>query len=77
MDEMNKEGGRCGCFHHKIVPATVLLFGLMFLVHNAFGWLSEGFVMVAWPILVVVAGVFKFGNCKCCPGGACGPGGCC
>ena len=78
---MNKEGGRCKCFHHKVAAWSVFLIGLMFLLHNAFGWLSEGFVMVAWPLLLTVAGCVwvcsKAGMCKCCDGGSCGDGRCC
>ena len=57
----------CSCHHHKAIPGLVILFGLVFLL-GAFGTLSAQTVMVAWPVLVIIGGVFKLmeGNCKCC-----------
>lgn len=60
-------GPKCPCPHHKVVPGLVVLFGLLFLLH-AYGTFSNQFVMVAWPVLVIVAGLMKMstGMCKCC-----------
>jgi len=57
--------GACGCAHHKAFPVLVVLFGLTFLLH-ALGYLTEGFVAVTWPVLVLAAGALKLGRCKCC-----------
>jgi len=65
---MNKDSANvCGCFHHKMWALLVIVFGLLFL-GEAFGWWSSQFVMVGWPIVVVVAGLFKLmeNKCKCC-----------
>lgn len=58
---------KCACTHHKIVPLLVILFGLDFLA-AAMGWVSDSFLAVSWPILVVAGGVMKIsrGMCKCC-----------
>ena len=65
MDNMGK-GMTCGCPHHKMVPLLVVLFGLAFLL-EALGMLNMSFVNVAWPVLVILAGLMKMfkGMCKC------------
>lgn len=55
----------CGCPHHKMIPALVTLFGLVFLL-GTLGVMSMGTVNVVWPIIVIVAGLTKMGGCKCC-----------
>jgi len=59
----------CKCPHHNVVPVLVVLFGLTFLL-QALGVVSWSFVMVAWPVLVIAAGLMKLGErsgmCKCC-----------
>ncbi len=57
----------CNCSHHKFVPLLIVLFGLAFVAQNM-GWMSMDAVSKTWPVLVVLAGLFKmFGNkCKCC-----------
>ena len=59
----------CGCSHHKVVPVLVILFGLTFLL-EALGFVTSGFVMIAWPVLVIAGGLMKLmsksGMCKCC-----------
>ncbi|MDO8523166.1 MAG: hypothetical protein Q7S12_02680 [bacterium] len=69
---MNNESGNnvCKCPHHKMVPVLVVLFGLTFLL-GALDVLSAGTVNIAWPILVVLAGLMKMmtGACKCCDRG--------
>ncbi len=66
-DQGMTQGKTCKCPHHKMVPLLVFLFGLAFLL-KAFGYLSAGFVDIAWPVLVTLAGVMKLsqGSCKCC-----------
>jgi len=68
-EKMSKkgEGLVCRCPHHKFVPGLVVLFGLLFLLAN-FGVFSAEFVNVAWPILVLAAGLAKLSGsyCKCC-----------
>ena len=59
----------CGCPHHKVTPLLVVLFGLTFLL-GALGTLTPGFVNIAWPVIVILAGLMKWseksGMCKCC-----------
>ncbi|MEK7115983.1 MAG: DUF5668 domain-containing protein [Patescibacteria group bacterium] len=48
-------------------PVLIVLFGLLFLLQN-YGVFSASFVNVAWPVLVILAGLNKLskGMCKCC-----------
>jgi hypothetical protein len=50
-----------------MVPLFILLIGLDFLLANL-GVLSQGFLNVSWPILVMLVGLQKMagGMCKCC-----------
>ena len=61
------KGMKCQCPHHKMVPSLMVLFGLAFLL-KALGVLTDSFVDVAWPILVILAGGMKMmeNKCKCC-----------
>lgn len=71
MEDMKKcEGGgcgKCGCFHHKMGPLLVVLFGLLFLLGNL-NLIAAGTVSITWPILVLIGGLIKLtkGMCKCC-----------
>ena len=72
MDNMNmKEGGMhgnvCRCPHHKVVPLTIVLFGVTFLL-SALGTISCETRNIIWPILVIIGGGTKLfsGSCKCC-----------
>ncbi len=69
MNDMEmKEGMKCNCTHHSVVPWIVILLGLTFLL-QAMGRVSDQFVSYAWPILVIIAGLTKVMNrkmCKCC-----------
>lgn len=60
-------GSGCKCPHHKMMPLLVVLFGVLFLLHN-WGMFSDGFVAIAWPSIVILAGLKKMfsGMCKCC-----------
>jgi len=71
------KGGMCKCPHHKVVPLLVVLFALAFFL-KAMGVLSAGFVDLAWPVLVGLAGLMKLskGMCKCNSSHMCGPDGC-
>ena len=62
-------GKKCGCPHHKVFSALIILFALDFFL-GAIGVLTQGFVNLSWPILVGVAGLMKLsgGKCKCCEG---------
>lgn len=57
----------CKCPHHKMLGVFVTLFGLLFL-GGALGWWGSGVVNIGWPVVVVLAGLFKLmsGRCKCC-----------
>ena len=63
---MNK-GKTCGCPHHKVIPALVILFALDFLLANN-GVVSQEFLAMSWPILIGIGGIMKLtsGSCKCC-----------
>lgn len=69
MENMQGMKNVCSCPHHKVVPVLVVLFGLTFLL-GALGILTSGFVMIAWPVLVIAGGLMKWmsksGMCKCC-----------
>jgi hypothetical protein len=64
---MNVNGGKCTCSHHKMTPIFVVLFAVVFLLGNL-NILSADFVNIAWPIIVGVAGLMKLtgAGCKCC-----------
>ena len=64
---MNMPGGMCSCPHHKIVPLSITLIGLSFLLGDL-SILTWGAVGLIWPILLIVIGVVKMskGMCKCC-----------
>jgi hypothetical protein len=65
MNHMNTTS-HCRCGHHKTLPVLIILFGLLFLLGH-FGTFSANFVGLAWPILVILAGLAKWmgGSCKC------------
>ena len=65
--EEGMKGEKCYCPHHKVVPIFVVLLGLLFLL-NAFNVFNPMFVSVAWPILVIAAGLTKMfeHKCTCC-----------
>jgi hypothetical protein len=67
MEEMNQGAKVCNCAHHKVVPFSIILIGLVFLL-GAFQVLSAMAVSVIWPILVIVIGVVKLKGrkCACC-----------
>ena len=59
----------CSCPHHKVMPILIILLGLTFLL-EALGILTSGFAGIAWPVIVIAAGLMKWaeksGMCKCC-----------
>ncbi len=66
MPDMPKTcGGACPC--HKMLPLFITLIGLAFLL-QALNVVSPSFVALAWPILLILAGLQKmFGSmCSCC-----------
>lgn len=70
---MSEEAGKCcdehacGCVHHKFGATLIVAFGLLFL-GEPFGWWGGNFVSLGWPVLIIMAGLFKLseGMCKCC-----------
>ena len=64
-DKTMMHGEVCKCPHHKVKPLLIFLFGLDFFL-GYLGVLTENFVMMTWPILVMAAGVMKMSRCKCC-----------
>lgn len=70
--DMNMQGGEkmmCNCPHHKMFPLFLFLLGLGYFL-QAMGYLSAGFMPLAWPVLLMLAALSKmFGSmCKCCDG---------
>lgn len=61
--EAPKTCSDCVCKCHKCAPVCIVLIGVAFLL-QALGWLSEGVVSYAWPILLILFGAGKM--CKCC-----------
>ncbi len=59
--------GKCNCPHHMIIPAMIILIGVVALL-GAFNILTSMWVSVLWPIFVIVIGVTKIKSrsCKCC-----------
>ena len=60
------KGGMCSCPHHKVMPAGLILIGLVVLA-GQLGWVSMAFVAVTWPILLILIGIGKWmgGSCMC------------
>lgn len=68
MEEMTqKSANMCKCSHHITTPILVVVFGLLFFL-KAIDVVAAQTVAVAWPILVVIAGIMKMceARCKCC-----------
>ena len=65
--ENKMPGKMCGCPHHKMIPVFIVAFGLLFLFHEL-NVISSHALNIAWPIVVVLAGLQKMfkGVCKCC-----------
>ncbi len=57
----------CGCPHHKMSAIFLTLFGLVFLL-GAFDVLSAKVVSIAWPLIIIAAGLTKgtAHKCTCC-----------
>ncbi len=62
-----ESSGVCKCHHHKIVPLMIVLIGLAFLL-QALGIMEPMTVALAWPVLLIVAGLAKLSGrkCACC-----------
>ena len=60
-------GAGCSCWHHKLVPLLITLIGVTFLL-GVYHVLTPTFVNMAWPILLILIGLFKMceGMCPCC-----------
>ncbi len=59
----------CDCSHHGVMPTIVITFGLVFLL-QAWGLLEAVAVSIAWPFIIILAGVVKLIErshmCDCC-----------
>ena len=64
-EKMN--GNMCKCPHHSFFPLLVVAFGVVFLL-GQWNILTMAAVNTLWPIIVVVAGLFKMmkRKCTCC-----------
>ena len=62
----------CKCKHHKVIPFLMVVFGVSFFM-GFLGITSWDAVNLIWPVLVIIAGIIKFGDmsgmCHCCDGG--------
>ena len=67
MEEMNQPEKSCRCTHHKVVPISIILIGIVFLL-GTLQILTPMAVAIIWPILLIIIGVVKLGGkkCKCC-----------
>lgn len=67
MQASGTAGGKCSCPCHKAIGVFVVLFGLTFLLRTL-DVLSPKVAGIAWPVIVILAGVQSmFGRmCKCC-----------
>jgi len=67
MEGNTMEGKKCGCMHHSMIPLFIVAFGLLFLL-GQIGVFTQGFVGLAWPVLVILGGAMKMMSkkCKCC-----------
>lgn len=65
--EQNQMGQKCACPHHKMIPAGIIIIGLLFLLRGL-GVISAEVNDIAWPIVLILIGLQKmFKNmCKCC-----------
>jgi len=65
--EMGAQGKTCTCSHHMIKPVLLLIFGLDFLL-GALGVITNSFVQISWPIIVILIAIAMMSGkkCKCC-----------
>lgn len=59
-------GKVCNCGHHMMKPMLLLIIGLDFLL-GALGVLTNEFVQVTWPIVLILIALAMIagGKCKC------------
>lgn len=64
---MTTDGKVCRCPHHSMMPIFAIAFGLVFLL-GAMDVLTARVVSIAWPIIVIAAGLSKLTSkmCSCC-----------
>lgn len=64
---MEESKNTCGCMHHSFFPVLVIALGLTFLL-GALDVIPQRIVDLAWPSIVIAAGVLKLGarKCTCC-----------
>jgi len=67
--ENDPQGKTCKCSHHMIKPVLLLIFGIDFFL-GAIGVLTNGFVQITWPIIIIIIAIMMMTgkNCKCCQG---------
>ena len=65
MNHINNVPG-CRCKHHVALPILIVLLGVLFLL-DALGIVNAGTTAIAWPIIVIIAGLAKLkgGHCPC------------
>ena len=64
-DKMGMDKMMCKCPHHKMLPTFAFLLGLGYFL-QALGYLSAGFMALAWPVLLMLWALSKM--CRCCDG---------
>jgi hypothetical protein len=70
MNDMQTMGAKhnvCKCYHHKVIPVSIILIGVAFLLETL-GILTDFALNMIWPVLLIVIGGTKLGArvCKCC-----------
>jgi hypothetical protein len=65
MENTDHANTKCCCPCHKMKGLFIVAIGLVFLL-GEFGVISQHAVNVAWPSLVILAGLKKLIRCKCC-----------
>ena len=64
---MGAQGKTCNCSHHIMKPVLLLILGFDFLL-GALGVLTNSFVQVTWPIILIIIAIAMMSGkkCKCC-----------
>lgn len=64
---MTHDGKTCRCPHHSMMPIFITALGLIFLL-GALDVLTARVTSIAWPIVVILAGLTKLTSkmCACC-----------
>jgi hypothetical protein len=62
--EMGGQGKVCTCGHHMIKPVLLLILGFDFLL-GALGVITNDFVQITWPIIIILISIAMMTGKKC------------